>query len=199
MFLKKKKTCETVQRHKFHSRVRGEGESVATFVSELRSIATFCNFGDRLDEMLRDRIMCGIANKKIQDRLLSESKLDFKKAMEISLSLEEAAKRAKELQPPVKPPADVHQVKHYGKNDGIVCHRCGSKGHKAPACRFKNAKCHSCGKIGHLKRVCKEGPPVHREGIPHTRYTVFQGRSLSKVTSTSCTTWDLIMTHPRSK
>ena len=152
---------ETVQRHKFHSRVRGEGESVATFVSELRSIATFCNFGDRLDEMLRDRIMCGIANKKIQDRLLSESKLDFKKAMEISLSLEEAAKRAKELQPPVKPPADVHQVKHYGKNDGIVCHRCGSKGHKAPACRFKNAKCHSCGKIGHLKRVCRsKGRPT---------------------------------------
>lgn len=69
---------ETVQRHKFHTRVRQEGESVATFVSELRSIATFCNFGDSLDQMLRDRIMCGIRNEMIQNRLLSESKLDFK-------------------------------------------------------------------------------------------------------------------------
>ena len=146
---------ETVQRHKFHTRDRREGESVATFVSELRSIATFCNFGVSLDQMLRDRIMCGIMNKRIQDRLLSESKLDFKKTMEIALSLEEADKRAKELNPSSIPREGVHQVKVSGRNDSFVCHRCGLKGHKAPACRFKDTKCHNCGKVGHLKRVCR--------------------------------------------
>ncbi|MDA8001874.1 MAG: hypothetical protein MPL62_11380 [Alphaproteobacteria bacterium] len=33
---------ESVQRFKFHSRVRKPGESVATFVSELRCLAEFC-------------------------------------------------------------------------------------------------------------------------------------------------------------
>ena len=70
---------ETVQRHKFHTRVRREGETVATFVSELRSIATFCNFGDNLEQMLRDRLICGINNEMIQNRLLAEAKLDLRK------------------------------------------------------------------------------------------------------------------------
>ena len=46
---------ETVQRSRFHSRFRKQGDTVATFVSELRSLAKFCNFGATLD-----RIVCGI-------------------------------------------------------------------------------------------------------------------------------------------
>ena len=34
---------EIVQRYKFHSRFRQQGESVAMFVAELRSLAEFCN------------------------------------------------------------------------------------------------------------------------------------------------------------
>ena len=36
---------ETVQRSKFHSRARRQGESIAAYVAELRSLAEFCNFG----------------------------------------------------------------------------------------------------------------------------------------------------------
>ena len=36
---------EIIQRFKFHSRFRNPGESVATYVAELRSLAEFCNFG----------------------------------------------------------------------------------------------------------------------------------------------------------
>ena len=43
---------EIVQRFKFHSRFRNPGESVATFVPEIRSLAKFCKFGRTLEEML---------------------------------------------------------------------------------------------------------------------------------------------------
>ena len=43
---------EIVQRFKFHSRVRELGESVATFVSELCSLAEHCNFESTLEDML---------------------------------------------------------------------------------------------------------------------------------------------------
>ena len=36
---------ETVQRSRFHGRFRKPGETVATFFSELRSLAEICNFG----------------------------------------------------------------------------------------------------------------------------------------------------------
>ena len=60
---------EIVQRFKFHSRFHQQGESVATFVAELQSLAELCNFGPTLNDMLRDRIVCGINEAVIQRRL----------------------------------------------------------------------------------------------------------------------------------
>jgi len=56
----------SVERFKFHTRFRKPGESVTAFVSELRSIAKHCNFGDTLEKMLRDRIICRINDTIIQ-------------------------------------------------------------------------------------------------------------------------------------
>ena len=68
---------EIVQRYRFHTRFRQQGETVATYVSELRAIAQWCNFGKSLENMLRDRLVVGIDNEAIQRRLLSESTLTF--------------------------------------------------------------------------------------------------------------------------
>ena len=43
---------EIVQRYKFNSRIRQDGESVAVYVSELRALAQYCNFGETLEAML---------------------------------------------------------------------------------------------------------------------------------------------------
>ena len=89
---------EIVQRYKFHSRFRQHGESVATFVSELRALAEHCKFGSTLKDMLRDRLVCGINEDLIQRKLLSESKLTFDKALEMALGIETAMKNIQELQ-----------------------------------------------------------------------------------------------------
>ena len=57
---------EIVERFRFNSRVRKPGESIAAFIVELRALAEFCNFGDTLEAMLRDRIVCGINDDSIQ-------------------------------------------------------------------------------------------------------------------------------------
>ena len=49
---------EIVQR--FNSRVRQSNEIIAAFVAELRKLSEFCNFEDKLDKTLRDRLVCGI-------------------------------------------------------------------------------------------------------------------------------------------
>ena len=53
-------TSEIVQRFKFNTRARKPDESVANYISELRALSHYCNFGDTLELMLRDRIVCGI-------------------------------------------------------------------------------------------------------------------------------------------
>ena len=54
------KPSEIVQRFKFHTRVRGHGESMAAYVAGLRALGQTCGFGDMLDDMLRDRLVCGV-------------------------------------------------------------------------------------------------------------------------------------------
>ena len=88
---------EIVERFRFNSRTRRPGESIATFVAELRALAEFCNFGDTLGVMLRDRIVCGINDDAIQRRLLSDPKLDYAKAVETALNMETAAQSMKTL------------------------------------------------------------------------------------------------------
>ena len=62
-----------MQRYKFNTRVRLPNESVMTYVSELRALAEHCKFPETfLDELLRDRLVCGINDQQIQRRLLAK-------------------------------------------------------------------------------------------------------------------------------
>jgi hypothetical protein len=54
-------------------------------------------FGTSLDDMIRDRLVCGINNEKIQRRLLAEPELTYKKAVELSLAMESASKHVEDL------------------------------------------------------------------------------------------------------
>ena len=68
-------------------------------MSELRSIAKFCNFDNTLEDMLRDRMVCGIADNIIQKKLLVEDPLTLAKALEIANEMELAAKNSATLNP----------------------------------------------------------------------------------------------------
>ena len=92
------KPSESVQRHKFNNRFRANGDSISDFVAALRHLAKYCNFGGSLENMLRDRLVSGVNNEKIQRRLLYEGELTFKKAFEIALSLKTTAQHMADLQ-----------------------------------------------------------------------------------------------------
>ena len=51
-------------------------------------MAATCNFGNLRDELIRDRIVCGILNIKVQQKLLKESKLTLNRCIDISTSAE---------------------------------------------------------------------------------------------------------------
>lgn len=87
-----------VQRYRFNSRSRRAGESVAAYVAELRHLSEHCEFGTTLNEMLRDRLVCGVEEPKIQRRLLAEHDLTFDKAFELAIASESVDKNAKDLQ-----------------------------------------------------------------------------------------------------
>ena len=129
---------EIVQRFKFHSRFRQPGETVASFVSDMRLLSEFCNFGVTLDSMLRNRLVCSIQDDQIQKRLLAELKLTFPRAMELAQGLEAAAKNVRELHSSQQP-EEIHQVappQQRSQKGDLSRYRYGKKGHTAAKCRF---------------------------------------------------------------
>ena len=70
----------------FNTHIRQPGESVATFIAELRHLTRYCEFGDSLKDMLRNRLVCGIDNGPMQRILLAEPALNLDKAVEIHSS-----------------------------------------------------------------------------------------------------------------
>jgi len=85
----------------FNSRVRSPGspgESITAYMAARRQLAEYCNFGNRLEEMLRDRLVCGVNAVKIQRRLLAEANLTYKTAVDIAVGMEVASRNAQELQ-----------------------------------------------------------------------------------------------------
>ena len=88
---------EVMQRFRFNSRVRKTGESVSAYVADLRRLTEGCNYGDTLEKMIRDRIVWGINDKNIQNKLLRVTNLTYAKALTVAQSFETADKNLEEM------------------------------------------------------------------------------------------------------
>ena len=49
-----------VKHYKFNTRVQQPSESIASFVAQLCALSMHWEFGEMLEDMLRDRIICGL-------------------------------------------------------------------------------------------------------------------------------------------
>ena len=155
----------TVQCFQFNTRERAPSESIAVYVSALRKQGEHCGYGDPLNEMIRDRLVCGLNNDTIQTRLLAEKELTFERTFEIAQSIEAAEKNSKVIKNGSNgnletlhyrvtgfPHKDRNSDKECEKNP--ACNRCGGL-HLAPSCRFKETICRFCKKKGHVEKVCR--------------------------------------------
>ena len=137
----------------FHQRKQEAGETVAGFEAELRKLASRCEFGETLEEALRDRLVCGLREEVYRKRLLAEPELTLSKALTIAQSLELADQNTRALR---GPDTAIHQVSQsrvqrkvqaQGRSHnkpqtrGKECYRCGGADHLAATCRFVNVIC----------------------------------------------------------
>ncbi|XP_020609105.1 uncharacterized protein LOC110047679 [Orbicella faveolata] len=159
-----------VYRFKFNSRFRLQGETIQQYVTELRNLSEHCDFGDQLEKMLRDRLVCRLNDERIQRRLLAESQVEFKRAMELVTAMEITDRNTRDLiagnlsekpkesqvncvtqdppkQLPKQPPRDP-------KRSTKECYRCGGQFHDPDKCRYKDEECYKCRKKGHKASQC---------------------------------------------
>ena len=180
-----------IRRYKFYNGRKKPGESVADFVAHLRKLAEECQFGDTFDDMMRDQLVCGIGDDKVQRRMFIEKNLTFQSALAIAQAQEVATEHLSVLQgkdiskersstivaavsaAPDKKGQHKNFRRHQGGRKGQnrpsfdrknpPCCRCGLTNHTLDQCRYKDYKCYSCGVIGHMKSMCPTHPPSQNQ------------------------------------
>ena len=157
-----------MQRFKFNTCVRQSSEKIAVYVARLRELTQFCEFGDSLEDMLRDRLICGVNDERLQRRLLAEPQLTFKKAMELSQTFESSMQDAKDLQSSSRMPRAglVNAI----NEQKAKCYRCGGQ-HNPYKCKYKESVCHNCKKKGHLAKRCHQRDKSGTRKSPHPKST----------------------------
>ena len=144
-----------LQRYNFNQTGRRPHESISAYVNYLRQQAKQCNFADILEDMLRDRLVCGVNNESIQRRLFAEPDSTFKKAVDIALAEEAVAKQTNDITSSTAHTVNVIGRKANHRIQLKPCFRCLGTSHNPTDCKFKTAACHFCGKIGHIQPACR--------------------------------------------
>ena len=61
------------ERAKFNRRSQKEGESVEQYITDLYELAKFCEFGELKEEMLCDRVVVGIRDLALSEKMQTEA------------------------------------------------------------------------------------------------------------------------------
>ena len=92
-----KKTNLIYERSRFNLRIQKEGEAVDEFITNLHYLANRCNYGDLKEELIRDRIVVGIRDKKLQQKLQLNKDLTLEKATTAVRASEQNKKENEDL------------------------------------------------------------------------------------------------------
>ncbi|XP_055699702.1 uncharacterized protein K02A2.6-like [Phlebotomus papatasi] len=139
-----------LERYNFMQRTQKPGETMTQFIAEICKLSQFCNFAE-LENMLRDRIVCGVLSDSLRKKLLSEKDLTYKRACELARAEETAVKGLEEMK--FEPASSTSEAQIVAKIVRKICFRC-NKQHESAECWAKDKTCHKCKKTGHIAPAC---------------------------------------------
>ena len=144
----------TVMRYTFNSRNQQLGERFHDYLTSLKTLVKDCEFGTLEEEMLRDRLVCGIFNNDVRMRLLHTNNLDLKTAVDTCLVAEMSSEQMKSFN--TESSSEVNTLKSskkYRKKPEKHCEFCPYE-HSKHMCPAKGKSCNTCGKLNHFSPRC---------------------------------------------
>ena len=145
------------------------------FVTALYCLSEHCQYGNLRDKMIRDRIIVGLHDSSLSEKLQLEPELTLEKAVTSAHQGESVKKivRAEESSPNIdtmhskqiqgeteEPTANKPTLKQYRKanpvTDSNMCTRCGKCLHFGQQqCPARDATCRKCHRRGHFQVMCR--------------------------------------------
>ena len=148
-FVKKRNVI--YERAKFNQCIQEEGETEDSFITVLYGLAEHCGY-DALHEMIRDRIVVGIRDSRLAEKLQLDSELTLSKAV-TQVRQAEAVKEQQHLVRGEnhsmgwkKPETPMRVVLDSGSSPSAKTKRTPRSGHKPGGKDSATTKCGRCGK-----------------------------------------------------
>lgn len=186
------RTNITYERYMFNARDQKENESIEAYASALRSLANTCNFGPLKEELIRDRIVCGLSDNEIRKKLLQIPELTLDKCMNICRSAETTTSQLKAMSNNnAHSPQEVNYVKsttarqtttarHAAQDLINDCRFCGQTHEKKrEKCPAQGKICKKCKKENHFAIKCQAKYPKEQRKPPKQK---FKKRPVNTVT-----------------
>ena len=160
------------ERARFNRRSQQEGERAEQYIMALYDLAENCEYGTLQSEMIRDRLVVGIRDTALSERLQTDAELTLEKAKK-TIRQREAVHEQQCLLKGAEPktleavqhgnyrkqrdgrrPGGKNKPSGWSFNSKNKCTRCGKGAHSRDKCPAKDAKCHRCKKKGHYGAMC---------------------------------------------
>ena len=176
---------ETYERYVFFKREQLSSESLDNYITALMKLSESCGFGALRESLVRDRLILGVKDDRVREKLLGKRDLDLDKAIETIKASQVTHERATEISEESSGHEDINRVSHKppfknkrrktpppklpSPNKGPPklkeCLFCGGKhALERKLCPASGQKCKKCGKQGHFAVKChgnSEGAKVH--------------------------------------
>ena len=160
------------ERARFNQRKQLDDETAEEYITALYGLVETCEFGALKEEMIRDRLVVGIRDQNLAEKLRMDSTLTLEKAKKEVRQREAVREQSRHLKVNDSNHGNVgalgkrrrphsrggssshHQQRQRDKGDH-KCTRCGRDKHKTgDRCPAKTAVCHKCKKKGHFSAQC---------------------------------------------
>jgi len=178
------------ERHVFRQMKQESKETVDQFVSRLRRQAENCEFGEQLEENVRDQVIDKCSSSLFRRKLLEKGQtLTLTMAQDLGRTMETVALQVQKMEgTPLAVNFAKTEHRHDQKSHGSksACYRCGKFNHlaKDPNCPAKKAHCRRCGLGGHFEAVCKTklvpGKPQQNHFASHSKSVKKQVRCVEE-------------------
>ena len=155
------------ERYKFNKRTQESGESYEQYKTTLRKLSEACEFDTITpNEILRDRLIFGIHDTKVRERLLRETNLTLMKTDEICRAAESMTEQMRIVGQTNDATTSVHAVRKFSgqkkrsteSDTAKECWNCGRQHGRQPKelCPAFGKSCDLCGKLNHFANKCRQ-------------------------------------------
>uniref|UniRef100_A0A6B0V865 Putative tick transposon n=1 Tax=Ixodes ricinus TaxID=34613 RepID=A0A6B0V865_IXORI len=153
---------EVHERYVFRNKVQAPGEPFEHFLRELKKQARLCNFDAQMDSMIRDQIVYGTNDDKVQQKLLRDNSLTLQKAEQVCKAAEVSEAHKKIWAGEQKQVDPIHKTSaSYDKKQPKLfnCGKCG-RTHAPRSCPAFGLTCKKCQKQNHFAKCCRTSTQV---------------------------------------